>query len=118
MQQILKPRAGHKGLTNRACLAWNDENECLKYEIQEYLLEDAEFRETVNSFDFICSIGGRRFKVCKDKPGFCRITYTDCGIFCRRKRHEEYIPAEKYDFLLAANTRCMNKEEYPLGGVE
>lgn len=113
--QILKPREGYKGLTNRACTSYKD-GKCSSYVVEDRLLEDAQFRETVNKLGFICNVGGRRFKVCQDKPGLCRIWFTDCGLFCRKKRHEEYVPASNYRFLLDAKTRCFAKDKYPFDG--
>jgi hypothetical protein len=113
-EQILKPRVGFKGLTNRACEVFDKaRGECLEYKIEERLLEDAEFRNTANMLGFICLIGGRRFKICEDKPGFCRHTYKrNCflGICGKRDKLEEYIPVERYQFLLDANTRCFDKD--------
>jgi hypothetical protein len=111
-QQILKPRPGYKGLTNRACEALNEKGECAGMVVKEYLLEDPVFRKTANDLKFICSVGGRRFKICLDQPGLCRTTYEDCGWFCKDKKKVEYIPANQYQFLLDANTVCQNREIY------
>lgn len=118
VEQILKPRAGYDGkLTNRTCGEYQN-GKCVKESIATYNLEDADFRSSVNKFNFICSIGGRRFKICIDKPGFCRFTYEkSCflGVFCKKgERLEEYLPVEKYRFLLDADTRCASKEIYDL----
>lgn len=118
VEQILKPREGYEGkLTNRTCGEYVD-GKCTKEAITTYDLGDASFREAVNKFDFLCSIGGRRFKICLDKPGFCRFTYkTSCflGMFCKKgEKLEEYLPVEQYRFLLDADTRCANKGIYDL----
>lgn len=118
VEQILRPRTGFEGsLTNRTCKKY-DGSKCLGEEIQVYPLNDQAFRESVNKFNFICSIGGRRFKICRDKPGFCRFTYKQScflGVFCKPgEKLEEYTPVEQYRFLLDADTRCANKEIYDL----
>ena len=115
VEKILRPRHGFRGLTNRICHKYDGEI-CQTEQIREYLLEDEEFRSNINKLEFICNIGGRRFKVCLDQPGFCRIQ-TKCKKFfgmkvnCKTKV-TEYIPASNYDFLLSADTKCFNKRLY------
>lgn len=116
-EQLIKPRPGHEGkLTNRSCSKY-EKDLCVEEHIQEYALSDKDFRETANQLDFICNIGGRRFKICLDKPGFCRVSYKEnCFLFfCSRgERLEEYLPVEKYKFLLDSGARCANKQMYNL----
>ncbi len=122
VDEILKPRAGFDGkLTNRTCGLY-DKGACVVEKIATYDLTDSVFRKTVNDLKFICSVGGRRFKVCLDKPGFCRFsseTYK-CGFLglarCS-KRIEEYLPADPYQFLIDAKVKCFNKENYPFEGL-
>lgn len=120
VDQIIKVREGHDGnLTNRACLAYSGET-CTQDKITLYPLASAEFRETANKLDFLCNIGGRRFKICQDKPGFCRISRgpkkCTLGIFCKEGDpvEIEYLPVEQYRFLLDANARCASKDKYDL----
>jgi hypothetical protein len=131
--QIIKPREGHEGkLTHRSCLAKSktplspgqkpetDGRYCADQQIREYPLEDPTFRETVNKLDFICNIGGSRYKICKDKPGFCRFTRAPKScvlIFCKPGAiiEDDYLPVAKYRFLLDAKTRCAKKGNYDLG---
>jgi hypothetical protein len=114
-RQILSPRPGHTGLVNRACAA-RDSERCTRWLTSEYSLEDPVFRDTANRLNFVCNVGGKRYRICRDKPGLCRIWFTDCGLFCSKKRHEEYLPASGYQFLLDANTVCFNETEYDLQG--
>lgn len=118
-EQILTPRAGHANfLTNMACVEWKqpDGGECLKYEVAEYDLNDNNLRKALNDFTFACNIGGRLFKICQDKPGFCRHTYAACGFLhmfsCKT---EEYVPVEKYQYLLDAGTKCWSATQYGYG---
>lgn len=109
--QILTPRPGYEGaLTNRRCVVYRGE-ECITPEIAVYPLASEEVRRTLNELQFICNIGGRRYKVCRDKPGFCRISYRDR--FLRGdERVEEFLPVERYQFLLDARARCFNRDSY------
>lgn len=92
--QILKPRRGYDGkLTNRACLEY-DGKECKKDNVISYDLSDSKFRETANKLDFICNIGGKRFKICMDQAAFCRKSTTQLcewwdlmKLFCKEEVH-------------------------------
>lgn len=126
--QIIKARAGYPmALTNRACLPKADPKApdsspgCPLEQITAYPLDDVKFRETANKLNFICNLGGKRFKICLDKPGFCRFSYTQkCafnipGFLCQpAERLEEYSPAGDLEFLLAANARCAAADKYDL----
>lgn len=115
IDQILKPRQGFDGkLTNRACLSY-DGGRCIKEEIRAYDLSDSEFRESANKLHFICKIAGRRYKICLDKPGFCRHSYKEsCFLFICSKgeKLEEYLPVSKYKFLMDSDAKCFNDEVY------
>lgn len=116
IDQILTPRRGMVGLTNRACSGADEKGACKGFDIVEYKLDDEQTRKDFNTLGFICNIGGRRFKVCMDKPGFCRISYKKkctLGIVCHTKLLEEYLPVADYEFLLKAKTRCFQKDTYP-----
>lgn len=116
-QQILKPRVGHNGLTNRVCLEYEGPL-CKKPEIQEYSFSDENFRTSVNAMGFICKVASRRFKICLDKPGLCRITYKHSGFLgLGRTKLEEYIPSSNYQFLIDANTKCFQKNEYDFDSI-
>jgi hypothetical protein len=109
-------RPGQPALSNRACEAWDEKGVCTNYVVKYYALSDATFRKTVNDLQFMCVIGGRVFKVCLDKPGFCRHTtekHCTLGVFCQSKRHEEFIPIEPLQFHLDAGTQCFSDDRYP-----
>lgn len=120
IDEILKVREGHDGnLTNRTCASYDQKTGlCANEKVVDYPLTDADFRATANKFDFICNLGGKRYKICKDKPGFCRIGYTQsCFLFICQDGPEietDYVPATNSAFLLQANARCANKKEYNL----
>jgi len=113
VNQILKPRPGYTGLTNRACEVWDVKNICTTWVIKEYILDEPT-RKTLSGLDFICNISGHRYKVCLDKEGFCRTSYYGCGFLNMKQcKKEEYLPVSNYQFLLDANTKCFNKYAYP-----
>lgn len=116
-EQILMVRPGHPGLTNNACEAWDEKGACTTFVVKDYLLTDQTFRNTVNDLGFMCVLGNRVFRVCRDKPGFCRVTYEkkcQAVVFCKRERHEEFIPMEPLQYHLDAATHCFSDDEYPL----
>lgn len=119
VDEIVKVRPGHAGtLTNRAEILGPDGKSTVAV-VTEYPLHDPAFRDTVNKLDFLCNIGGKRYKICKDKPGFCRIGSTrSCAIgplFCKDVEAEiDYIPVDNYQFLLDAKARCASKQNYNL----
>lgn len=62
-----------------------------------YDLADAQIRHTLALSRFICSVGGRRYRVCPDQPGLCRRNDSTCArkflwICTRWDLHEEYLP--------------------------
>lgn len=113
-EKILTVRPGHDGcLTNRSCTEYDKNNECLNYKIDDYSLSDDSLRKQLNDFNFICMIGGRLFKVCIDKPGFCRHWYRACGFLGMNKcRQEEYLPISDYSYHLNAQTKCWSFNAY------
>lgn len=121
LEQILTPRKGAKGLTNRACDEWEEGKGCKTWGVRDYDLNDPAIRKQLNDLGFLCQVGGRRFKVCLDKPGFCRISWDEkrdcflgiCGSARRVNRKVEYVPVEPYQALLDAKVRCASRE-YPL----
>jgi hypothetical protein len=118
-EQILKPRKGYRGLTNRVCLLTDEQGRCTQPEVLDYSLDDENFRLTAEKLNFVCYVAGKRYRICKDKPGLCRVSYKEkCFIgICRRgDRVEEYLPASQYQFLLDANTECANEDAYNLQG--
>lgn len=114
VDQILKPRAGYPGkLTNRSCLVFDD-GKCLKESILAHDLNDPQFRANANSLRFACKLADRHFKICLDKPGFCRFQEKACGFLgmdkCRKEI--EYVPAEPYQFLIDSGVICFSEARY------
>ena len=106
--QILKVRKGHDGLTNSYCEKYKGDK-CESLKIVEYSLKDPIVRYRLGvELGFVCSISGKRYKICYDKEGFCRFHYERSGIFSY-KRVEKFIPLHPLDYHLQANTRCYAK---------
>lgn len=116
--QILVPRAGYTGLTEGAYRAG-------KLAVTEYKFEDAEFRDTANRLHFICRMGKKRYMICKDQPGLCRVFYDvkkKCligSLGCHEvdgAQHIEYLPASGYKLFLDSNLVCYSEDKYDLQG--
>lgn len=110
-QKILKPREGYKGLTNRTCLEYRL-GDCKKASVDVYNLEDESIRKQLNDYKFVCNVGGKRYKICLDRPGLCNITYTKkCFLFICSKGDMvvTYLPQEPVKGLLEAGVECRSE---------
>jgi len=120
-EQILTMRPGFDGLTNRACVQYDDKNACLKYETKEYKLQDAETRARLVDFGFSCLIAKKVYRVCGERAGYCRTSCTykrDCflGICGKKKRDKcevEFIDANRVDYLRESGLVCASENVYP-----
>lgn len=114
--QILSARPGYPGqLTNRVCLAKDENGACTWEEIVGHPLADADFRKFVTANLFTCRIGERIFRICPDRAGYCRNACKQkcfLGICGARTCSEEYLDAEDHDYLLNAGTECWNENVY------
>lgn len=114
-QQRLAPRPGHEGyLTHRICKQSKFWGGCEIYDIKTYDINDPEVRVMMNDFRIACRIGGKRFRISLDKPGFVRREHGKCKdkkLFsnkCKKwEYNEDFIPIENYDYLIEASTECM-----------
>ena len=122
VDQILYVRPGYPGkLTNRACLKY-DGDQCVKPEVKEYDLADPQVRKDLNALGFVCNLGGKRYKICLDKPGYCRRDFNrKCFLGICGKRYlvsEKYVLAVKrHEFLLDAQTKCFSEDSYSWGDL-
>lgn len=115
VEQVLTARPGKPVLSNSAFV--KGEKDVWHNEIVEYDLADEKLRTNMFAMHFVCSIGGKRYKVCADKPGFCRVSYQ--GGFFSKKKVEEYIPIkEQYDFIVQARTTCFSELKRELDGMD
>jgi len=129
-KQRLIPRPGYEGsLTNRVCTKWYG-SKCEAESIREYTFKDKIIKgkavkgKTVRAklikLQFACHIGGKRYRVCPDKEGFCRREkHTKCAKWgkklfsrekiCRKWKDivvKKFLSMKDYSFLLDAGTEC------------
>ena len=108
--QVLRFRLGHEGkLTNQVCTSYQA-GRCVR-DVAEYNLSDAETRATLVALKFRCDVGGRRFRICADKPGLCRrnddVVKRVLFFTVKRTPQYEFLDATKdFKFLAGAKTRC------------
>ena len=113
-KQRLAPRPGYDGyLTNRICGERNFWGECLKWDIKSYDINDPEVRIMMNDFRIACQIGGKRFRISLDQPGFVRRTTGKCikkkvlSRSCKKwELLEDFIHIQRYEYLIEAHTEC------------
>lgn len=117
LQQIIRPRDGYDGLTNRVCLKYSPFGSCKQFDDTNYDLKDHAVRKMLVDFSFRCSIAGRRFKIHPDKASFARYEEVDSCWLCRKKTIiTEEIPMEgNIDYLIKADTYCWSERTYPNG---
>ena len=112
-RQRFVPRPGYDHhLTNRVCRS-NKLGSCKEWSIRAYDLRDDLVRKQYVDFKIACRIAGRRFRVCLDKPGFCRrerVCKKKSGFFkkkCKKwDKKIEYIPISNYQYLIDSNLEC------------
>lgn len=119
IDQIIKPRAGYQGkLTNRTCLQY-DGAKCTLEDMSVYDINDELTRQKLNDLNFICVVAGQRYKVCLDRPGFCRkeviahcASWDILRLFCKYEDKWWYRSIDDYQFLIDSKLRCFNKDKY------
>lgn len=113
IDQILRPRPGHKPfLTNQI------KKEDGSFEVMKYDLEVDETRKILNDLKFICKFVGKRYYICPDSPGICRNSFRkkSGGLFHKDKyiKDVETILFESnYDILVSGKLVCFSQESYP-----
>lgn len=114
-RQRLVIRIDHPGhLTNQTCVEMDGED-CKKWDITTYDMNDEEFRRKANDFRIVCRLGGKRWRICLKKAGFCRRICLKKGWGGKCKKHEEkFIPATDHQYLYDAGTVC---KTYLRGGA-
>lgn len=117
IEQILVPRAGYPGaLTSGSCEMFSKDNTCLKFTILSYDLRDQATRDELRDLDFICKIGEKRFTICKDKEGFCHLSYNRKKFLwftIEKTEVHDFVGAEETTRLINAGTVCFNEDRYP-----
>lgn len=120
--QILVARHGHEGkLTNQVCTTYDKDAKCISWNLIEYDLSQQTFRDTARRLQFICKMGGKRYKICPDRPGICRTTYS-CnwftGIFGGCDKNVEYVPASPTEVLIQSHVKCFSESQYSWESIE
>ena len=111
IDQILKVRAAYPGmLTNSACLEYKN-GKCVSLDIIQYSLNDPEMRYKLIDLGFKCQVGGKRFRICRDRPGFCRwenkcLSHPWYWPWVCSAYEETYVPASNHQFLIDSKTYC------------
>lgn len=109
-QQRLVVRPQYPGyLTNQICLEYK-KGECTNWDLDKHDLTDPVFREHANKLKISCRVGEQYWRICLDKPGYCRRTLKCVKkVLWHCKKYEElYLDAkEEHDFLIRAGTYCV-----------
>ena len=115
--QHLTVRKDYKGfLVNEIC-SEEKNGKCRKTSVVIYDMADQKVRETLNKLKFLCKVGGERYHICQDKPGFCRDERVcidwDHSWFSDEKTCDEYEvksfyydSSQDHDFLVKGYTEC------------
>lgn len=108
MRQRLQFRPGIHGLVSQTCAEYKGDK-CQKMDQKVYDLRDNEIRAQLIEVKMICSVGGHRYRVCRETQGLCRQTEVRSGFF--GMHHEIKLLDVKFqerDFqsLLNLNTWC------------
>ncbi len=111
---VRKEYPGH--LTNKMCMKYVD-GKCQDWSLVKYDLNDPEVRKKLNQYKISCKVAQKRFRVCLDRPGFCRReikcikwkkSWWSKKLKCKKKDNVEvYLEAVKqHQILFDAPTVC------------
>lgn len=116
IEQIIRPRTGHIGLTHKTCVQKNWFGECEKSEVVDYDLNDKAVRDRLINNAFRCKISGRRYKIHPDMPGFVRYeSVRPCWLCSKETRLVEFMDVSQIQVLLDGATVCWSEKTYPNG---
>jgi hypothetical protein len=117
IQQIIRMRAGHKGLTHNTCVEKNWFGECTKMDVIEYDLADPKVRERLIKMGFRCNIAGFRYKIHPDRAAFVRYQRTGGGWFQPPEETKlvNVVDQSELQILLDGATVCWSEVTYPNG---
>lgn len=122
VDQIVAYRPNHSGLTHQVCSKYDWKQDCLNMDLIDYDMQDAATRKRFVDNGFVCSIGGRRFKIDPDNPRFVRYKQNkNCFLFICTNGDtviNEWILASDTQKLLDGHTRCYSERTYPGGLAE
>jgi hypothetical protein len=115
MNQILRMRNGYSGLTHRVCAEKNWLGDCKKWDIIEYQIRNKEGRMRFIDLGFVCSVGGRRYKLNPDLPEFVRYQTKTCFLCTPQTVIVERLDYTKPQKFIDAGTFCYSERVYPDG---
>ena len=116
LQQIVKMRTGYKGLTHKTCVEFDWFGQCEKKTVMEYDMNDAAVRARFVELNFVCDLGGRRYKIDPAAPQFVRYDRVKRCWFCEKKTEKtEPMPYSDTQKLLDGDLTCWSEREYPAG---
>lgn len=116
--QLIFFRDSNTGLgTNRICAEKDIIGRCKSWSTKSYDLNDAEVRKILIRLGFSCKIGGKRFKIDPDNPGFARYKEKSC-LFCSKTEIVERIPITESRYIVDAGTYCYTEAEHPGGLID
>lgn len=106
VDQELRFRPGYTGPGHQVCLEY-DGDRCKRMDVMIYDMTRPEVREQLRALSFSCKVGEKRFRVCKDKPGFCHGTKKcELLIFCKYKEIEFIELPGEIQRLIDAGAYC------------
>lgn len=118
LEQIVRMRKGFpNGPTNRTCLELDWWGKCSHVDTVEYDFRDAAVRARFVELNFVCELGGRRYKIDPDAPQFVRYQRRrKCWLFCPEETLKvEPVPLSDTQRLLDGALTCYSERTYPSG---
>jgi hypothetical protein len=118
VQQIIRMRPGHVGLTHQVCAERNWLGACQRMDVVEYRLDDEATRSKLVALGFRCRIAGWRYKIDPDAPAFVRYQRITEGSWLNKR--ERTVKVNRVDFaetqfLIDSATVCYSEQFYPDG---
>lgn len=98
-EQILSHRPGYTELTNQRCVEYRGEK-CTKKDVRTYDLRAQGVRDILNELGFECQIGTKIYRICPDKPGYCRNENCTTDVAGRRCDRSEILIKDIEKLLL------------------
>lgn len=116
LEQIVRMRSGHKGITHQTCVELDWWGKCSKSTLLEYDLNDAQVRARFIALGFVCELGGRRYKIDPDAAQFVRYQRKRPCWLCKEETTKvEPVPFKETQKLLDAALVCYSERVYPSG---
>lgn len=116
IEQILRMRPGHAGLTHQICAEKNWFGDCKRMDLIEYNLNDKAVRDRLIKMNFRCKIAGWRYKIHPNRAAFVRYQRIDGGWFGEDEtKLVNVVDQSELQVLLDGATVCWSEVTYPSG---